>query len=73
MGLLPFAAPLLSTLRESGASASCWSGAGSTMLGLVTNDVADDVAVAARDFLAEHGVPGSVLTLDVDRSGLVTN
>ena len=73
MGLLPFAAPLLATLRESGASASCWSGAGSTMLGLVTYDAADEVAAAARSFLVEHSVAGSVLVLDVDRSGLVTS
>ena len=73
MSLLPFAAPLLATLRESGASASCWSGAGSTMLGLVTREVADDVTGAARAFLVEHGVEGTVLTLDVDRSGLVTS
>ena len=65
--------PLLATLRESGASASCWSGAGSTMLGLVTYDAADEVAAAARSFLVEHSVAGSVLVLDVDRSGLVTS
>ena len=73
MSLLPFAASLLASLRENGASASCWSGAGSTMLGLVTGEVADDVAGAARAFLVEHGVAGTVLTLDVDRSGLVTS
>jgi len=73
MGLLDFAAPLLARLRESGAAGSCWSGAGSTMLGLVTNETADEVAGAAHSFLVEHSVAGRVLTLDVDRSGLVTS
>jgi homoserine kinase len=72
MALLPFAAPLLSRLRESGAAGSCWSGAGSTMLGLVTNDTASNVAAAAREFLHERSIPGVVHVLDVDRTGLVT-
>jgi homoserine kinase len=73
MGLLAFAQPLLHALRESGASGSCWSGAGSTMLGLATSDVADDVASDARAFLATHGVAGAVHVLEADRYGLVTN
>jgi homoserine kinase len=72
MGLLSFAQPLLDTLRESGASGSCWSGAGSTMLGLVTSDRADGVAIAARTFLHDRGVPGVVHVLEADRTGLVT-
>jgi homoserine kinase len=70
--LLAFAAPLLATLRESGAAGSCWSGAGSTMLGLATLDAAPRVADAARIFLHEQGVAGSVHILDADRTGLVT-
>jgi homoserine kinase len=73
MGLLPFAQPLLATLRESGASGSCWSGAGSTMLGLATSERAAGVAVAARAFLHDHGVAGVVHVLEADRTGLVTN
>jgi homoserine kinase len=72
MSLLPFAAPLLSLLRDSGAAASCWSGAGSSMLGLVTDDTADVVAAAAKEFLVERSIAGQVLVLDVDRTGLVT-
>ncbi|HEY5112130.1 MAG TPA: homoserine kinase [Acidimicrobiales bacterium] len=70
--LLPFATPLLRRLRESGAAASCWSGAGSAMLGLVTDETADDVATAAKVFLHERALPGEVHVLDVDRIGLVT-
>ncbi len=71
MSLLSFAAPLLETLREAGASGSCWSGAGSTMLGLCLGDAVHDVALAAREFLSAHSVPGTVLTLEADRTGLV--
>jgi homoserine kinase len=73
MGLLSFAQPLLDTLRESGAAGSCWSGAGSTMLGLVVADKAQDVASAARSFLKDQGVPGVVHVLEADRTGLVTS
>ena len=71
-GLLSFAEPLLRRLRESGAAASCWSGAGPTMLGLVTAETADDVATAAKEFLHAHSIPGEVYVLDADRIGLVT-
>jgi homoserine kinase len=69
--LLSFAEPLLGVLRSGGAAASCWSGAGSSMLGLVTTETADQVATAAKQFLHDHSVPGDVHVLDVDRSGLV--
>jgi homoserine kinase len=73
MGLLSFAEPLLATLRESGAAGSCWSGAGSTMLGLATADKAEGVARAARTFLHDQGVAGIVHVLEADRTGLVTS
>ncbi len=73
MALLPFAGPLLAALREGGASGSCWSGAGSTMLGLATFDAAPAVAAAARAFLDEGGVAGSVHVLEADRVGLTTS
>lgn len=73
MGLLPFAAPLLATLRESGASGSCWSGAGSTMLGVATRDKAPVVAEAATAFLRNQSIAGTVHVLEADRDGLVTS
>lgn len=73
MSLLSFAQPLLTTLRDGGASGSCWSGAGSTMLGLATSERAEDVARAARSFLHDQGVAGVVQVLEADRTGLVTN
>ncbi len=73
MGLLSFAQPLLTTLRNSGAAGSCWSGAGPSMLGLATSDRAEDVASAARGFLRDHGIAGVVHVLEADRTGLVTS
>jgi homoserine kinase len=70
MNLLPFAADLLSRLREAGAAASCWSGAGSSMLGLCGVENVAKVAEAARAFLRDRSVPGEVWELDADRRGL---
>jgi homoserine kinase len=70
--LLNFAGPLLALLRESGAAASCWSGAGPSMLGLVTDETASGVATAAKEFLHAQSLPGEVFVLDADRVGLVT-
>jgi homoserine kinase len=72
MGLLPFASPLLATLSDAGASGTCWSGAGSTMLGLAGVECAHEVASAARAFLEHEGVAGTAFVLDADRVGLVT-
>ena len=72
MDLVKIARPLLSELREAGALGSCWSGAGSTMLGLCLEDSAESVARAAREFLVAHSEPGQVLILEADRTGLVT-
>jgi homoserine kinase len=71
--LLPFAGPLLAALREGGAAGSCWSGAGSTMLGLATLDTAPGVVAAARAFLNDEGVAGTVHVLGADRVGLTTS
>jgi homoserine kinase len=73
MALLEFAEPLLAVLRESGAAGSCWSGAGSAMIGLVTLESAPGVGEAAKSFLREQSIPGSVLILGADRAGLVKN
>ena len=72
MALLPFSAGVLASLTEAGASGACWSGAGSTMLGLVGVETAETVADAARSHLSCEGVAGTVQVLDADRAGLVT-
>jgi len=73
MGLLPYAEALLERLKEAGAAGSCWSGAGSSMLGLVLDEFALDARSAATRFLEDHHVAGTVLVLDADRVGLVTS
>lgn len=73
MGLLPFSRPLLDAMREAGAAGSCWSGAGSTMLGLVTAATAAQVVEAATTFVNDHGVAADVRLLTCDRTGLVLN
>lgn len=70
MGLLPFASEVLSVGREAGALATCWSGAGSTMLAVVTDDTAEQVREATNDVLLRHGEPGVVRIVDADRQGL---
>jgi homoserine kinase len=71
--LLEFSIDLLKELRDAGAAGSCWSGAGSSMLGLVTSATAGDVALGAKEFLHVRSIPGEVYTLDADRVGLVTH
>lgn len=71
--LVPFADDLLDALRAAGARGACWSGAGSTMLGLALEGAAEEVARGARAFLAARGVAGEVLVLAADRAGLVTS
>ncbi len=73
MDLLPFARPLLALMRDAGAAGSCWSGAGSTMLGLATEEVAGNVANAALRYLDDHDIAGQVLILEADRRGLVVS
>lgn len=72
MALVPFAQSLLATLREAGAAGSCWSGAGSAMLGLATEATAPSVASAAREFMDRESVAATVVILEADRTGLVT-
>lgn len=70
--LLPYATSLLEALRDAGAAGACWSGAGSSMLALCHGDATARVASGARAFLAEESLAGEVLTLEADRTGLVT-
>ena len=68
--LLPFVAPLMRGLRDAGALSSCWSGAGSTILGVVTNETSASVVNAATSLLRELSVPGEVVVVDADLDGL---
>lgn len=64
---------LLSGLVEAGAHASCWSGAGPSLLAMCTADSADAVARAGERLLVAHAVEGRALRLEPDRCGLVVD
>ena len=69
--LFPESVALLEGLRDAGALASAWSGAGSSLLGVCTHDSVDAVQRAGERLLADHGVPGRSLKLAPDLDGLV--
>jgi homoserine kinase len=70
--LFPEAPTLLAALVEAGALASCWSGAGPTLIGFVTANSVEAVRAGAGAALAEAGMDGRVLSLHPDRRGLVS-
>lgn len=70
-GLFPEAVPLMEGMVRAGALASCWSGAGPTILGIVPAAAADGLRSAGQDLLDRLGVPGQALRLEADRAGLV--
>ena len=70
--LLPFASAMLEGFIDAGALASCWSGAGSSLLGVATTSTAEAVASAARELMTDLNVPGHVWVLEADRQGLTS-
>ena len=70
--LFPEAPGLLAALVEAGALAACWSGAGPTLVGFARADAAEAVRAGAGAALAAAGLDGRVLSLHVDRRGLVS-
>ncbi len=69
--LFPEAPALLVALVEAGALASCWSGAGPTLLGITTQTALAGVSDRVEGTLASLGFSASVLRLQADRDGLV--
>jgi homoserine kinase len=69
--LFPEAPGLLDDLVAAGALASCWSGAGPTLLGMVTESNAAAVQAGAESAMRKAGVPGTTAVLHPDRRGLV--
>jgi homoserine kinase len=69
--LFPEAPALLAALLAAGALASCWSGAGPSLLGITTTASASTVRVAAEGALEAVGLTGTALELPVDRRGLL--
>ncbi len=70
--LFPEAAELLARLLKAGALASCWSGAGPSLLGICDGrTMAEHVRDAGETALEAVGVPGNALVLAPDLDGLV--
>jgi homoserine kinase len=69
--LFPEAPALLRSLVDAGALAACWSGAGPTLIGIVSVDTAEAVRDGAEAALAASGVSGRALVLRADRWGIV--
>jgi homoserine kinase len=70
--LFPEAPELLARLLKAGALASCWSGAGPSLLGICDGPVAAaQVREAGEAALETVGVPGQALVLSPDLEGLI--
>jgi homoserine kinase len=69
--MFPEAPQLLHRLVEAGALASCWSGAGPTLLGICDGADGETVRTRAQAVMAEMGVPGRTMLLRPDLEGLV--
>ena len=71
--LFPESAALLAGLRDAGALASGWSGAGPSLLAVCTLDSVDAVQRAGERLLEAEGVQGRSLRLAPDLQGLVVD
>ncbi|MFP5377371.1 MAG: homoserine kinase [Acidimicrobiia bacterium] len=71
--LFPEAPALLDGLVGAGALASCWSGAGPSLLGVCEADSAEEVRAAGERLMAGAAVPGRALLLAPDLDGLVVD
>ncbi len=69
--LFPEAPVLLEALVTAGALASCWSGAGPSLVGITTEPSAEKVRGGALAALEESRLSGRVLVLRPDHRGLV--
>ncbi len=71
--LFPAAETLLATMRNAGASVSCWSGAGPSLLAICTDEeIAEHVASAGKRAMDESNIPGRALVLRSDTRGVTT-
>ena len=71
--LFPEAPALLSGLREAGAIASWWSGAGPTLLAICARESAESVKIAAKALMSEAALPGQIHRLEADLEGITVS
>ncbi len=69
--LFPESTHLLAGLVDAGALASCWSGAGPSLLAVCAAKTGPVVREAGEQLLKDAGVAGSALLLEADHDGLV--
>jgi len=68
--LFPEAPALLGALTDAGALASCWSGAGPSLLGITTESMADAVRLGGEKALSASGLSGRVMVRHADYGGV---
>lgn len=61
---------LLRGLRDAGAVASCWSGAGPSLLAICSRDTAKGIEIAAGTLIREVGIAGKIHRLQADLGGI---
>jgi homoserine kinase len=71
--LFPESPALLAGLVDAGALASCWSGAGPSLLGICRRGSGAKVRQAGERLLAEAHVPGRALLLHADTTGVTVD
>jgi homoserine kinase len=71
--LFPEAPQLLSQLLQAGALATCWSGAGPSVIGICEASDGEKVRSAAEAAMDDVGVDGRALLLRADLDGLIVN
>lgn len=71
--LFPEAPQLLSRLLQAGALATCWSGAGPSIIGICNAADGEKVRTGAEAAMSDIGVSGRVLLLHPDLDGLTLN
>jgi homoserine kinase len=71
--LFPEAPTLLSKMLDAGALATCWSGAGPTLLGICDGKDQTRVVDGAKIAMEEFGVTGEVKVLHADLQGLTVD
>ena len=71
--LFPEAPQLLSQLLQAGALATCWSGAGPSVIGICEASDGEKVRSAAEAVMEDVGVYGRALLLRADLDGLIVN
>jgi homoserine kinase len=71
--LFPEAPQLLGQLLRAGALATCWSGAGPSVIGICEASDGERIRTAAEAAMADIGVSGRALLLRGDLDGLIVN